>query len=40
MAATAPADFLHEDGKTYCIRRAIMDQDFTIYEVETGSKEV
>ena len=26
------ADFLHEDGVTYCIKREALDQDFTIYE--------
>ena len=26
------ADFLHDDGVTYCIRRERLDQDFTIYE--------
>ena len=30
------ADFLHEDGKTYCIRRESLDQDFTIYEKRDG----
>ncbi len=26
------AEFLHDDGLTYCIRRESLDQDFTIYE--------
>ena len=26
------AEFLHEDGVTYCIKRESLDQDFTIYE--------
>lgn len=26
------ADFLHDDGVTYCIKRESLDQDFTIYE--------
>ena len=26
------ADYLHEDGVTYCIKRESADQDFTIYE--------
>ena len=26
------ADFVHEDGVTYCIKRDSLDQDFTIYE--------
>ena len=26
------ADFLNDDGVTYCIKRASLDQDFTIYE--------
>jgi hypothetical protein len=26
------AEFLHEDGITYCIRRETLEQDFTIYE--------
>ena len=26
------ANFLHEDGVTYCIKREALDQDFTIYE--------
>ena len=26
------AEFPHEDGITYCIRREILEQDFTIYE--------
>ena len=30
------ADFLHEDGKTYCNRRQTLDQDFTIYEKHEG----
>ena len=25
------AEFLHEDGMTYCIRRETLEQDFTIY---------
>ena len=28
--------FLHEDGVTYCIKRASLDQDFTIYEQRDG----
>ena len=31
------ADFLHDDGVTYCIRRDGLDQDFTIYEKRDGS---
>ena len=31
------ADFLHEDGITYCIKRESLDQDFTIYELRNGS---
>ena len=30
------ADFLHDDGLTYCIRRESLDQDFTIYEKRDG----
>ena len=30
------ADFLHDDGLTYCIRRESLDQDFTIYEKRNG----
>ena len=26
------AEFLHDDGITYCIRRETLEQDFTIYE--------
>ena len=26
------ADFLHDDGVTYCIKRESLDQEFTIYE--------
>ena len=26
------ANFLHDDGVTYCIKRESLDQDFTIYE--------
>ena len=26
------AEFLHDDGVTYCIKRESLDQDFTIYE--------
>ena len=26
------AEFLHDDGVTYCIRRETLEQDFTIYE--------
>jgi len=26
------ADYRHEDGVTYCIKRESLDQDFTIYE--------
>ena len=31
------ADFLHDDGVTYCIRRDGLDQDFTIYEKRDGA---
>ena len=31
------ADFLHDDGITYCIKRDTLDQDFTIYERRDGS---
>ena len=31
------ADFLHDDGGTYCIRRERLDQDFTIYEKRDGA---
>ena len=31
------ADFLHDDGTTYCIKRDSLDQDFTIYERRDGS---
>ena len=31
------ADFLHDDGITYCIKRDSPDQDFTIYERRDGS---
>ena len=31
------ADFLHDDGITYCIKRDSLDQDFTIYERRDGS---
>lgn len=31
------ADFLHEDGITYCIRRDSLEQDFTIYEKRDGA---
>ena len=31
------ADFLHDDGVTYCIRRERLDQDFTIYEKRDGA---
>ena len=31
------ADFLHDDGITYCIRRESLDQDFTIYEWRDGA---
>lgn len=30
------ADFLHDDGITYCIKRDVLDQDFTIYELRDG----
>ena len=30
------ADFVHDDGLTYCIRRESLDQDFTIYEKQDG----
>ena len=30
------AEFLHDDGLTYCIRRESLDQDFTIYEKRDG----
>jgi len=30
------AEFLHDDGLTYCIRRESLDQDFTIYEKQDG----
>ena len=30
------ADFLHDDGITYCIKRDALDQDFTIYELRDG----
>ena len=30
------ADFVHDDGLTYCIRRESLDQDFTIYEKRNG----
>ena len=31
------ADFLHDDGITYCIKRDSLDQDFTIYQRRDGS---
>ena len=31
------ADFLHDDGVTYCIRRDGLDQDFTMYEKRGGA---
>ena len=31
------ADFLHDDGITYCIKRDTLDQDFTIYELRNGT---
>ena len=31
------ADFLHDDGVMYCIRRDCLDQDFTIYEKRDGA---
>ncbi len=31
------AEFLHDDGLTYCIRRESLDQDFTIYEKQDGN---
>ena len=31
------ADFPHEDGITYCIRRDSLEQDFTIYEKRDGA---
>ena len=30
------ADFLHDDGVTFCIRRNGIDQDFTNYEKMDG----
>ena len=30
------AEFLHNDGLKYCIRRESLDQDFTIYEKRNG----
>tara|TARA_Y100001978_G_C23567929_1_gene372621 strand:- start:392 stop:772 length:381 start_codon:yes stop_codon:yes gene_type:complete len=30
------ADFQHEDGLTYCIRREALDQDFTIFVKHDG----
>ena len=30
------ADFLHEDGITYCIKRESLEHDFTIYELRNG----
>ena len=30
------AEFLHEDGITYCIRRKTLNDDFTIYEKRDG----
>ena len=30
------ADYLHDDGITYCIQRESLDQDFTIYEKRNG----
>ena len=31
------ADFLHDDGVTYCIRRDGLDEHFTIYEKRDGA---
>ncbi|QNJ29221.1 hypothetical protein [Synechococcus sp. A15-24] len=31
------AEFLHDDGVTYCIRREGLEQDFTIYEKRDGA---
>ena len=31
------ADFHHDDGVTYCIRRERLDQDFTICEKHDGA---
>ena len=31
------AEFLHDDGVTYCIRREGLEQDFTIYEKLDGA---
>ena len=31
------AEFLHDDGVTYCIQRDGLDQDFTIYEERDGA---
>ncbi|UPM50195.1 hypothetical protein MY494_12965 [Synechococcus sp. A10-1-5-1] len=30
------ADFLHDDGVTYCIKRESLNQDFTIYQKQGG----
>ncbi|MAH58184.1 MAG: hypothetical protein CMN91_07090 [Synechococcus sp. ARS1019] len=30
------ADYLHDDGITYCIQRESLDQNFTIYEKRNG----
>ena len=30
------ADFQHDDGLTYCIRRESLDQDFTIFVKQDG----
>ena len=30
------ADFQHQDGLTYCIRRESLDQDFTIFVKQDG----
>jgi len=31
------ANYLHDDGIIYCIRRESLDQDFTIYEQRDGA---
>ena len=31
------AEFLHDEGVTYCIRREGLEQDFTIYEKRDGA---
>ncbi|WP_415398599.1 hypothetical protein [Synechococcus sp. W4D4] len=30
------AEFLHDDGVTYCIKRESLNQDFTIYQKQGG----